>query len=198
VSVHHASATKLPFKANTFDLILNRHMLHCVPMVRISEVSDESFRVLKAGGIVHFVAEDMEMIYSSTSDEERFREEKKLRSSAVCDIGRELGVDLRIGRKLPAILPLHGFFVQSIKFALIDSHHIHRRVLVNIFELWRKTYAEVWKQNNVNYRYDKDFQNFIELVQDDFEYVCWGLPIIQAINGIRQVTRVATTRLTLD
>lgn len=181
ITCHQVCATKLPFEANTFDLVMNRHMLHCVPVDRIPNVLSETYRVLKPGGIVHFVAEDMGMIFSSTDDSNKMTQHEQLWSNGICDTGRKLGVDLRIGRKLPAMLPAHGLLIQSIKHALIDTHNIDRQLLVDIFEFWREIYVDVWKRNNIDYTYDKYFQNFIEVVKDRRQYICWSLPIIQAV-----------------
>ena len=181
LSIYNACATKLPFESNTFDIVMNRHMLHCVPKDRISDLLSETYRILKPGGIAHFVAEDMEMIHSSIDDVNKFKEEKQLWSDGICGTGDKVGVDLRIGRKLPAILPAHGFSVQSIKLGLIDTHHVDRQLLVDIFEIWRKLYAEIWIRNHVTYTYDKYFKNFIETTKDKEHYICWSLPMIQAM-----------------
>ena len=50
--------------------------------------------------------------------------------------------------------------------------------------------AEVCELNYVNYRYAEDFQNSIELVMNDREYVFWGLPIIQATKAARLLNEV--------
>jgi ubiquinone/menaquinone biosynthesis C-methylase UbiE len=184
LTVHHASATALPFKSNTFDLILNRHMLHCVPKNKISTVLKEIHRVLKPDGIVHFVVEDMGMIYSSVDDEKTSLEHTQLWSNGVCGTAAQLGVDLRIGRKLPMLLTEHGFITQSLTNALVDTFHVDRQIMGTIFELWHSLYGYVWKQNNIDFKYDDQFKKFIKFVKEEQNYVCWNVPLIQAMKKV--------------
>jgi SAM-dependent methyltransferase len=185
ISIHNACATKLPFESQTFDLVLNRHMLHSIPKKIIPNVLDETYRVLKPNGTVHFVAEDIEMIYTSTDDDKILNEQKQLWSEGMCQTGADLGVDLRIGRRLPSLLTQHGFVVQFVKFASVDTCKMDRQSLVLMFETWRNGYSNAWNKNQVNFKYDVYFENFIELVKDKSQYVCWNVPIIQAVKKIQ-------------
>lgn len=183
--IHHASATKLPFESNTFDLVLNRHMLHCVPTKEMANLLNETYRVVKPNGIVHFIAEDIEMVYSSINDYEKNKEQQKLWSDIFLETGGKLGVDFRIGRKLPALLMQHGFAIRFVKLAVVDTIHNHRQLLVDIFDLWRRMYATSWTNNNLDgEEYNKCFQSFIETVKDNQQYVCWAVPIIQATKKV--------------
>ncbi|CAF3886208.1 unnamed protein product, partial [Rotaria sp. Silwood1] len=93
--IYNGNATKLPFDSNQFDLIFNRHMLH---------------------------SEDIEMIYTSVDDDQISREQNNLWSEGIYGTGRILGVDLRIGRKLPVLLYKSGFIIQLIQYAIVDTH----------------------------------------------------------------------------
>ncbi|CAF3609372.1 unnamed protein product, partial [Rotaria sp. Silwood2] len=95
--IYNVNATKLPFDSNQFDFILNRHMLHCLPKDDINIVLKEIYRVLKQNGIVHFIAEDIEMIYTSIDNDQISREINQLWSEGIYGTGTTLGVDLRIG-----------------------------------------------------------------------------------------------------
>ncbi|CAF3960009.1 unnamed protein product [Rotaria sp. Silwood1] len=186
--IYNGNATKLPFDSNQFDLIFNRHMLHCLPKNDIQIVLNETYRVLKQNGIVHFLAEDIEMIYTSVDDDQISREQNNLWSEGIYGTGRILGVDLRIGRKLPVLLYKSGFIIQLIQYAIVDTHRCHRQLLVDLFELWRKMYNDIWIHNNIDFQYSKSFENFVKIVQEEHQYVCWTVPIIQATKNIRTIS----------
>ncbi|CAF1680283.1 unnamed protein product [Rotaria magnacalcarata] len=181
VTVQNACATKLPFEPNMFDIVMNRHMLHSVPRGVIPDILKESYRVLKSDGIIHFVAEDIEMIYTSSNDDDKIEEQHQLWSKGIYKTGAELGVDLRIGRKLPAMLNHHDFIVRFVKFACVDTCSLNQQSLVSLFQSWRSAFANGWQKNKIDSDYDVLFNNFINVVQDKQEYACWSVPIMQAV-----------------
>ncbi|CAF4307174.1 unnamed protein product, partial [Rotaria magnacalcarata] len=166
VTVQNACATKLPFEPNMFDIVMNRHMLHSVPRGVIPDILKESYRVLKSDGIIHFVAEDIEMIYTSSNDDDKIEEQHQLWSKGIYKTGAELGVDLRIGRKLPAMLNHHDFIVRFVKFACVDTCSLNQQSLVSLFQSWRSAFANGWQKNKIDSDYDVLFNNFINVVQD--------------------------------
>ncbi|CAF1968746.1 unnamed protein product [Rotaria magnacalcarata] len=111
VTIQNACATKLPFESNMSDIVLNRHMLHSVTKSVIRDIRKECYHVLEPDEIIHSVAEDIEMIYTSINDDGKIEEQHQLWSKGIYKTGAELGVDLRIGRKLPTTINHHDFIV---------------------------------------------------------------------------------------
>lgn len=187
VSIVNGNAAKLPFDSDSFDLVLNRHMLHCLPRADIPVVIDEVRRVLKGNGIAHFIVEDIEMIYTSVNNDETLSEQNQLWSDGIYQTGATVGVDLRMGRKLPSALIRAGFIPQVVEYVSVDTFHCHRQSLVDIFSLWYKMYMDAWKRNEIDFPYKKSFEDFLKVVQDKNEYICWNVPIVQAIKSVASV-----------
>lgn len=183
VSIINGTATALPFEPNSFDLILNRHMLHCLPRNDIQIAINETGRILKANGIAHFLVEDIEMIYTSVNNDQILFEQHQLWSDGIYQTGAELGVDLRMGRKIPSFLIKSGFTIQSIDYVSVDTFHCSRSSLYDIFHLWYKMYLDAYKRNRIEFKYKTAFESFLKVVQDKNEYICWHVPIIQAVKA---------------
>ena len=181
ISIINGNATKLPFDSNSFDLILNRHMLHCLPKHDIQLVINETWRILKMNSIVHFLVEDIEMIYTSVNNDQTLFEQYQLWSDGIYQTGAALGMDLRFGRKLPSALIKSDFVLKSVDYVSVDAFRCHRPSLYNIFHLWYEMYVDAYKRNRLEFKYKKAFENFLHVVQDKNEYVCWNVPIIQAM-----------------
>lgn len=181
ISIINGTATALPLESNSFDLILNRHMLHCLPRNDIPIVINETWRLSKMNGIIHFLVEDIEMIYTSVNNDQTLLEQYQLWSDGIYQTGAQLGIDLRLGRKIPSVLMKSGFTIQSIDYVSVDTFHCSRSTLYDMFHLWYKMYLDAYKRNRIDFKYKAGFQNFLKVVQDKNEYICWNVPIIQAV-----------------
>ena len=183
ISIINGTATTLPLESNSFDLILNRHMLHCLPRNDIQTTINETWRLSKMNGIIHFLVEDIEMIYTSVNNDQILFEQFQLWSDGIYQTGAQLGIDLRLGRKIPSVLMKSGFTIQSIDYVSVDTFHCSRSSLYDIYHLWYKMYLEAYKRNRIDFKYKKAFENFLKVVQDKNEYICWNVPIIQAVKA---------------
>lgn len=168
-----ADAFELPFEANTFDLVVCRHMLQAVPTPE--RAIAEMVRVAKPGGRIHLLVEDYDMIHASGTGEV-----SSFWHVAPRVFGGATGTDLFIGRN--AIGHLRQLPVDDIQvsYAIVDTERVPRATFAAIFEAWRDGYADDiagylgWSPGDVRAQFDAT----IECVRTGF--AVWFVPIVTA------------------
>ncbi len=163
------------FPDHYFDLSLNRHLIQVIPnphaMLR------EMKRITKPGGVLYFLAEDYGMIHCTNVHSEprwhRFQENLL-----------DQGTDLMIGRKLPVMLRDLGLIDIDMTYLRIDSLNTERNILAGIFQNWCLGYAEFLAEHNQLDEKEtrRHFQDHIDCVLDESEYLVWHVPVIAAVN----------------
>ena len=126
---------RLPFRSESFDLVLIRHLLQAledpVPLLV------EAHRVLRAGGRVHVVAEDYMALFFDTEDpavENHFPE--------VQPLFRKRGTDLYQGRRAVRHLRAAGFVEIQVDPLFVDNQSADRDAFGRVFRHWGEGYAD--------------------------------------------------------
>lgn len=154
-----------------------RHVLHAV--TNPNEILDEMLRVLKPGGRLHVLPEDYGMIHDSSSA----RELDRLWQAGWIEAGRNTGIDLCIGRKLPAMLLQRRLCDVQTDFVVIDSLRVDRTLLTQVFAHWRDL-AGAWLTDNTSVHRSELralFAGFLAIADDPAGYVVWQVPIVSAV-----------------
>jgi SAM-dependent methyltransferase len=167
----------LPFEDGSLDGVFCRHVLQAVS--RPDLILDEMIRVLKPGGVLHLLVEDYGMLYSSRGDPDLDR----LWREGWIAAGENSGIDLRIGRKVPAMLLHRGMREVRMNFAQVDSLRVDRSTLGRVFQHW-KDFANDWvvknsslSANELNTLHD----DLLATLDNPNEHVLWMVPLISAV-----------------
>ena len=176
VVFREADAMDLPFEKDSFDLILNRHVLQIIP--DFNQVLKEMERVLKPGGRIHILAEDYGMIHFDLND----RNADQFWQNGPLNLGRSMGTEMQIGRKLFRYLKKHGFLNIQVDFVTVDPIRVDRAILVEIWEAWKDGYTEVLaKHSNFEIHEVAEYWNLmIETLKDPNKYAVWNIPVYSA------------------
>jgi ubiquinone/menaquinone biosynthesis C-methylase UbiE len=168
----------LDFPANTFDLVVCRHVTQSIP--HPERVLAELHRVCKRGGWMHVLSEDYGMIHVSpgATDPDRFWHEC-VRTAAAA-----MGTDERIGRRTWNLLQsLLGEL--AVDYVTVDTVRVPRTTFAAIIEAWRDGYTDLLS------RYTKlpaadvraYFDTIIAAIRNPAEYVVWQVPIVSGRKG---------------
>jgi SAM-dependent methyltransferase len=177
VAFYAASGAQLPFADETFDAVFCRHVLQAI--TNPAAVLDEMVRVLKPGGVLHLVPEDYGMVHDSSGA----RDVDRLWHAGWIEAGRNTGIDLCIGRKLPAMLLQRNLCDVQASFVVIDSLRVDRGLLKRLFGCWRD-FANHWVAKNTTMHRDELnalFAGFLATLDDPDGYVVWQVPVISAV-----------------
>ncbi len=172
-------AFNLSFDDNTFDLVVNRHMLQAVPDA--DQVVAELYRVTKPSGRLHILAEDYAMMYFHPTelDSDAF-----WRDGPVA-YGTATGTDLLSGRKVPNWLHAQGATDVWVDYIVVDTLRVDPEVFANIWEAWRDGYSNTIAENT---RFSRDevhahWEDMIACIRTPESYACWQIPVISATKG---------------
>lgn len=176
VTFANQSIFALPAASGTYDLVLNRHVLHSVP--KAAEVVAELARVTKPGGWLHLIPEDYDMIHfqDGSLDPSVFWHETPRA------FGAATGVDLFVGRNLYTALYDLGLEDISIEYVIVDTLRVPRETFAEIFIAWRDGYAEPISEVT---RFSPSearahFDQMIADLRDPRRYAVWMVPVIAA------------------
>ncbi len=177
ISYRQGNGAELPFESASFDAVFCRHVLQAVS--RPERILDEMLRVLRPGGVLHLLAEDYGMLYGSrdTPDLDALWHEGWIAA------GRTSGIDLRIGRKAPAMLLRRGLLDVRTSFVTIDSQRVDRGLLRVLFSCW-KDFANDWVAQGSHLpapALTALHDALLALLDDPREYVLWMVPIVSAV-----------------
>ncbi|HTM21680.1 MAG TPA: class I SAM-dependent methyltransferase [Kofleriaceae bacterium] len=169
-------AFALPVDDGACDLVACRHMVQAVPDV--PTLIDELRRVTRPGGRLHILAEDyglMKFHPTRMDSDEFFRR-------GVFRYGQAIGCDLRIGRKLPALLAAAGLTDVRASYIVIDTLRVARPVFAGIWKAWRDGYTEVLAAHS-DLSIDEvraHWADMIACIEDPAGYAAWLLPAVGA------------------
>ena len=186
-SRHARLATRLTFENQsiyelraadgTYDLTVNRHVLHSIPQA--SRVLGELVRVTKRGGRLHLIAEDYDMLHfkRATPDPREFWYEGPAR------FGAATGTDLFIGRHIFEHLAALGLTDITIDYLVVDTIRVPRETFAAIIEAWRDGYAGV-SAEAMGITLEEStayFDRMIANIQNPREYAVWMVPVVSAL-----------------
>jgi len=176
LTFRQADAFELPFADGSFDLVVCRHMLQAVPQPE--RVLVEMTRVLRAGGVLHLVVEDYDMIHAAPTriDVSEFWH------GAPRAYGAATGCDLHIGRNAFHHLRRLGLADIRYHYVAVDTVRVPRDTFARIFEAWRDGYvdniATYWGVSPARIR--DHFQATIDCIRDPDGYALWTVPVVTA------------------
>jgi SAM-dependent methyltransferase len=171
------SAFELREPDRSFDLTVNRHMLHSVP--HPERVIAELVRVTRPGGRLHLIPEDYGMLHfeRQTPDPREFWHEGPARFGAATQ------TDLFIGRHAYRILAELGVREITMNYVVVDTLRVPRETFAQIIEAWRDGYVEVTAQHS-DFTPDESrayFDQMIANIRDPKGYAVWMVPVMSAI-----------------
>jgi ubiquinone/menaquinone biosynthesis C-methylase UbiE len=170
------SVYELQVPDQTFDLTVNRHVLHSIP--HPERVLAELTRVTRPGGRLHLIPEDYGMLH--------FPREKPdpldLWHEAPARFGEATGTDLFIGRHVYGMLVDLGLREIAIEYVVVDTIRVPRETFAAILEAWRDGYAEtVAEYTRFTLAEARAyFDQMIRSIRDPHAYAAWMVPVVSA------------------
>ena len=164
---------------DTYDLVVNRHMVQAVPQVE--RVLAELVRVAKPGGRVHVLAEDYSMLQmmSGPHDPDLFWRK-------VVEFAARTGTDARIGRRAWTLLRGAGLRDVRVDYVTVDTQRAPRRVFADIITAWRDGYAEALATpESPPAQVRQEFDEIIASILNPDHYAVWHLPIVSGLKPAR-------------
>ncbi len=176
VEFRRGDAFRLDVPPRSHDLVLCRHLVQAVP--EVPRLVEELVRMARPGGFLHLIAEDYGMMHfhPSRKDSDRFWREGPM------EFARKLGTDLRIGRKMHAILADAGLRDVAADYVVVDTLRVPRETFARIWEAWRDGYAAAIARESgmplaeVRAHWD----DMIACLRDPRGYGVWQVPVWSA------------------
>ena len=177
LSFEQADPYQLGFPDASYDLVVCRHLLQAMPFPE--RILDELVRVTKPGGRLHLLCEDYGMFHfaPTTLDTDVFWRE------VTSVFGPATNTDLRIGRRIYALLADRGIQELSVEYVSVDTLRVNRDVCVQIVEAWRDGYSVTLAERS---RLNLEevlayFDDMIGCIRNPRGYAVWQIPIATGI-----------------
>lgn len=157
---------------DTYDLVVNRHMVQAVP--HVERVIAQLVRVVKPGGRVHVLAEDYSMLHmmSGPHDPDLFWRK-------VVDFAARTGTDARIGRRAWTLMRAAGLEDVRVDYVIVDTQRVARAVFADIITAWRDGYVNVLATpESPPSLIREEFDEIIASIRNPDHYAVWHLPIV--------------------
>jgi ubiquinone/menaquinone biosynthesis C-methylase UbiE len=172
----HKDLFALDIPDDSFDLTVNRHVIHSVP--HADRVLAELARVTRPGGRLHLISEDYGMLHF----EEGELDPADFWHRSPREFGTATGVDLHIGRHTPGILARLGLADITMDYIVVDTLRVPREIFAAIIEAWRDGYAEPIAEHT-SLTADEArgyFNQMITTIRDPLGYAVWMVPVVSA------------------
>jgi ubiquinone/menaquinone biosynthesis C-methylase UbiE len=171
-------AFELPFPDRSFDLVVCRHVLQAIPTPE--RVLAQLVRVTRAGGVVHVIPEDYDMIHVASA--KTGVDVSWFWHAAPRAFGAATQTDLHIGRN--CYRHLRALPVDDIRYDYVhvDTLRVPRETFANIFTAWRDGYVEVCAihlakpESEIRAYFDAT----IATILDPDGYALWLVPVVSA------------------
>jgi SAM-dependent methyltransferase len=183
---HAALAPRLQFETgdafqlvqpdDTYDLVVNRHMIQSVP--HVERILTQLVRVARPGGHVHVLAEDYQMLHmmSGPLDPDEF-----WRKGPV-EFAQRTGTDARIGRRTWSLMRAAGLKDVRVDYVIVDTVRVPRRVFADIITAWRDGYTDVLSTPEFPpMRVRQHFDEIIGSILNPEHYAVWNVPIVSGV-----------------
>jgi SAM-dependent methyltransferase len=164
---------------DTYDLVVNRHMVQAVPQVE--RVFAELVRVAKPGGRVHVLAEDYAMLHmmSGPHDPDLFWRK-------VVEFAARTGTDARIGRRAWTLMRAAGLRDVRVDYVTVDTQRAPRKVFADIITAWRDGYVDALATpDSPPGEVREQFDEIIASLLNPDHYAVWHLPIVSGVKPTR-------------
>jgi SAM-dependent methyltransferase len=165
---------------DTYDLVVNRHMVQAVPQVE--RVFTQLVRVAKPGGRVHVLAEDYSMLHmmSGPHDPDLFWRK-------VVEFAARTGTDARIGRRAWSLLRAAGLEDVRVDYVIVDTLRVPRRTFGDIITAWRDGYVDALSTpSSPPAQIRLEFDEIIASILNPDHYAVWHLPIVSGVKPARK------------
>jgi ubiquinone/menaquinone biosynthesis C-methylase UbiE len=176
LTFEHQSVFELSVADGSFDLTVNRHVLHSIP--HADRVIAELARVTRPGGHLHFIPEDYGMLHfqrGALDPSDFWHQVPKY-------FGAATNTDLWIGRDIFGILSDMKLEEITVDYIVVDTVRVPRETFATIIEAWRDGYAESISQvapvsHELATAY---FNQMIANIRDPRGYAVWMVPVVSA------------------
>lgn len=167
-------AFALAYPADTFDLVVCRHMSQAVPDFGL--VLDEITRVLSPGGWLHLLSEDYGMLHLPRGG----RDADRFWIDTVFPFLDGIGCDSRIGRHSVPLLERAGYRDIAADYVVVDTLRVARATFAGILRSWRDGFAPALAEAGGRPIDDvrADFDAMIASVENPDRYAVWQVPVI--------------------
>jgi ubiquinone/menaquinone biosynthesis C-methylase UbiE len=175
VTFETGDAFKLVQPDDTYDLVVNRHMVQAVP--HVDRILAELVRVAKPGGRVHVLAEDYSMLHmmSGPHDPDLFWRK-------VVEFAARTGTDARVGRKAWSSMRAAGLKDVRVEYVIVDTQRVPRRVFADIITAWRDGYVDALATPDFPpAMVRQQFDEIIASIRNPDHYAVWHLPIVSGV-----------------
>jgi SAM-dependent methyltransferase len=176
LSFENQSIYELKAPDRTYDLTVNRHVMHSIP--HADRVLAELVRVTKRGGRLHLIPEDYGMLHfkRANPDPREFWIEGPER------FGAATGTDLYVGRHTFEHLLNLGVTDITVEYVVVDTIRVPRETFAAIIEAWRDGYAEVSAEAMaITVEQSRAyFDQMIANIRNPREYAVWMVPVVSA------------------
>ncbi|HET9951845.1 MAG TPA: methyltransferase domain-containing protein, partial [Candidatus Eisenbacteria bacterium] len=179
LSFENQSVYELRAADGTYDLTVNRHVMHSIP--HPERVLAELKRVTKRGGRLHIIAEDYGMLHFArtrpgTPDPRDFWH------NGPDKFGAATGTDLYLGRHIYGHLVDLGLEEITIDYLPVDTLRVPRETFADILIAWRDGYAGVSAEAmGITLEESRAyFDQMIANIRDPRGYAVWMVPVVGA------------------
>jgi ubiquinone/menaquinone biosynthesis C-methylase UbiE len=176
LTFENQSAYELKAADHTYDLTVNRHVIHSIP--HPERVLAELARVTERGGRLHLIPEDYGMLHF----EQRTLDPSDFWHEGPAKFGEVTETDLFIGRHTYGILVDLGLTDITIDYVVVDTIRVPRETFAAILEAWRDGYVEPIAEYT---RFTREearayFDQMIANIRDPRGYAVWMVPVVSA------------------
>jgi ubiquinone/menaquinone biosynthesis C-methylase UbiE len=177
LTFENQSAFELRAADHTYDLTVNRHVLHSIP--HAERVLAELARVTKRGGRLHLIPEDYGMLHF----ERRVLDPRDFWHEGPARFGEITGTDLFIGRHVYGLLRDLGLTDITMDYIVVDTLRVPRETFAEIITAWRDGYVEPIAEHTRFTREEATayFDQMIANIRDPRGYAAWMVPVVGAI-----------------
>jgi SAM-dependent methyltransferase len=179
LSFENQSIYELRAADGTYDLTVNRHVMHSIP--HAERVLAELKRVTKPGGRLHLIPEDYGMLHFARTPRGTL-DPRDFWHNGPDTFGAATGTDLYIGRHVYGHLVDLGFTEITVDYLVVDTLRVPRETFAEIITAWRDGYAEVSAEamripleQSLAY-----FNTMISNIRDPHAYAVWMVPVVGA------------------
>jgi ubiquinone/menaquinone biosynthesis C-methylase UbiE len=178
LAFENQSIYELSAADGTYDLTVNRHVVHSVP--HAERVYAELIRVTRRGGRLHLIPEDYGMLHF-----ERLGRKLDVRDfwhEGPAHFGKATGTDLFIGRHTYGILTELGLADITVDYVVVDTLRVPRETFAEIITAWRDGYAEPVAEHTrfTSEEATEYFNQMIANIRDPRGYAVWMVPVVSA------------------
>ena len=176
VSFQRGDTLALDLPADSFDLVVSRHVLQAVPDA--PRAVKELARVARRGGRLHMLAEDYGMLWCHPTA----RDSDGFWQVLPTIFGAAVGCDNHIGRKMFTVLTDLGLRDISVEYVVVDTVRVAREVVARIWEAWRDGYTDSLAAHTPMPRKEIEarWNEMIDCARDPRGYAVWQVPIWSA------------------